>query len=186
MAQLTIRQLELFSALPKHATLSDAAAALHISESGLSQAVSEIEKTVGEQLCVRRKAKGLQLTPAGQYFAHRARQLVDEVSSLVGDLAATRGEITGPIRVGCYVGFPAAVLPPVLAYFAHEHPRAKVEIQVGADDDLLPALADGSLDFAILYDMFLPADLNKRVVYETEVMAVLPAGHRLAHRADVP
>ncbi|PBC51676.1 MULTISPECIES: LysR substrate-binding domain-containing protein [Rhodococcus] len=185
MGQLTVRQLELFSALPRYGTLSEAAAALHISESGLSQAVSEVERIVGEQLCVRRKAKGLQLTPAGQYFAHRARHLVDEVSSLVGDLAATRGEITGPIRVGCYVGFAATVLPPVLAHFAGAHPKAKVGVRVGGDDELLPSLADGTLDFAVLYDMFLPSDLNKRVVYETEVMAVLPADHRLADRISV-
>ncbi|MFI5718949.1 LysR substrate-binding domain-containing protein [Nocardia sp. NPDC051750] len=185
MGRLTVRHLELFAALPQHSTLAEAAAALHISESGLSQAVSEIERIVGEQLCVRRKAKGLQLTPAGQYFARRAGQLADEVDSLVGDLAATRGEITGPVRVGCYVGFADTVLPATLAYFAERHPRARIGVQVGGDDELLPALADGRLDFAVLYDMFLPSDLNKQVVYETEVMAVLPADHRLATLPDV-
>ena len=76
MADFTLRQLQLFSALPEHPTLSAAAAALHISESALSHAITELEKVVGEQLCVRRKARGLQLTPAGQFFAERARALV--------------------------------------------------------------------------------------------------------------
>ncbi|MGQ4618888.1 LysR substrate-binding domain-containing protein [Nocardia sp. R7R-8] len=185
MAKLTMRHLELFAALPRHATLAQAAAALHISESGLSQAVSEIERIVGEQLCVRRKAKGLQLTPAGQYFAQRAGQLVDEASALVGDLAATRGEITGPVGVGCYVALADTVLPATLAHFARHHPKARIGVQVGGDDDLLPALADGRLDFAVLYDMFLPSDLNKQVIYETEVTAVLPADHRLAEQPSV-
>lgn len=65
MADSTLRRLELFAALPNHATLSAAAASLHISESALSQAITGLEKSEGEQLCVRRKAHGLQLTPAG-------------------------------------------------------------------------------------------------------------------------
>ncbi|MFW0795046.1 LysR family transcriptional regulator [Gordonia sp. CPCC 205515] len=185
MAKLTLRQLELVSALPGFRTMAEAAAALHVSESGLSQAVSEVERIVGEPLCVRRKAKGLQMTPAGQYFALRSRRIVEEAAALVDDLSASRGEITGPIRVGCYMGFSATVLPPATAQFANAHPRAQLNVDVGGDDELLPQLRQGSMDFALLYDMALPADLNKKVVYGTEVTAVLPADHRLATQRAV-
>ncbi|MFW0796745.1 LysR family transcriptional regulator [Gordonia sp. CPCC 205515] len=185
MAKLTLRQLELMAALPDYRTMSEAATALHVSESGLSQAVSEVERIVGEQLCVRRKAKGLQMTPAGQYFAQRSRRIVEEAGSLVDELSANRGEITGPIRVGCYVGFSGTILPPAVAHFAREHPRARVEVRVGGDDELLPEIHRGTLDFALLYDISLPADLNRRAIYPTEVTAALPADHRLAGRAAV-
>ncbi|MGV9546060.1 LysR substrate-binding domain-containing protein [Nocardia beijingensis] len=185
MPSLTLRQLELFAALPKYSTLSAAAAALHISESALSHAVSELEKSVGEQLCVRRKARGLQLTPAGQFFAERARMLVRDADELVSQLAAKRGELSGPVKIGCYAGFASTLLPPVLDGFARAHPKVDIGISIGTDDELLPALSSGLLDIALVYDMFLPVGLRSRTIYDTEVLALLPAEHALAEEDSV-
>ncbi len=185
MPGFTLRQLELFAALPKYRTLSAAAAELHISESALSHAVSELERAVGEQLCVRRKARGLQLTPAGQFFAERARALVHDADELISQLAAERGELIGPVKIGCYTGFASTVLPPVLDGFARAHPKVEIGISIGTDDELLPALSAGLLDVAIVYDMFLPEGLDRRAIYDTEVLAVLPADHALAEEESV-
>ncbi|MCG2620956.1 LysR family transcriptional regulator [Arthrobacter sp. I2-34] len=185
MADFTLRQLELFAALPDYPTLSAAASALHISEPALSQAVTGLEKSVGEQLCVRRKAKGLQLTPAGQFFAVRARRLLKEAGELSSELAGLRGRLRGPVRLGCYTGLASNVLPPVLEGFPALHPEVDLGIEVGSQDELLAALDAGRLDAAVVYDLQLPAGLQRRNIYETEVMAMLAAGHRLAGDATV-
>jgi DNA-binding transcriptional LysR family regulator len=181
----TLRQLELFAALPDFPTLAAAAASLHISESALSHAVTELEKSVGEQLCVRRKARGLSLTPAGQFFATRARQLLKDAGELVNGLSNEQGRFRGPVKLGCYSGLATNVIPPVLEGFPAEHPDVVIGLMVGADDDLLPALHVGQLDVAIVYDMQLPPGLRQQVIYETEVMAVLPKNHRLAGEQSV-
>jgi len=146
MAEFTLRQLELFAALPDYATLSAAAAALHISEPALSQAITALEKSVGEQLCVRRKAKGLQLTPAGQFFAVRARRLLQEAGELSSELAGRHGRLRGPVKLGCYTGLASNVLPPVLEGFPALHPDVSLGIEVGSQDELLSALDAGRLD----------------------------------------
>ncbi|MFD9669070.1 LysR family transcriptional regulator [Rhodococcus sp. NPDC059968] len=180
MSSFTLRQLELFSALPEYRTLSAAASALHISESALSHAVSELERAVVEQLCVRHKAKGLQLTPAGQFVATRARILVTDANELVSQLAAEWGVMSGPMTIGCYTGFASTMMPPVLDGFARAHPKVKIGVNIGTDDELWPALLAGLLDVAIVYDMYVPDGMNRRPVYETEVLAVLPEDHPLA------
>lgn len=185
MARFTLRQLELFAALPDHATLSTAAAALHISESALSHAITELERAVGEQLCLRRKARGMQLTPAGRYFAERARAVVADADELASALASQRGELVGPVSVGCFTGFASTVLPPVLDGFARAHPRVEIAITVGTDDELLPPVTAGRLDVAIVYDMFVPDGLAKRPIYRTEILAVLPPEHRLAAEESI-
>ncbi|NKX50665.1 LysR family transcriptional regulator, partial [Arthrobacter deserti] len=134
MAEFTLRLLVLFAALAGHPTLSAAAAALHISEPALSQAISGLEKSVGEQLCVRRKAKGLQLTPAGQFFAVRARRLLREAAELSSDLAGPDGRLRGPDKLGCYTGLASNVLPPVLEGFPALHPEVTLGIEVGSQD----------------------------------------------------
>ncbi|KQU38456.1 MULTISPECIES: LysR family transcriptional regulator [unclassified Rhodococcus (in: high G+C Gram-positive bacteria)] len=180
MASFTLRQLELFCAIPDHPTLGAAAAALHMSESGLSHAITELERIVGEQLCVRRKARGVQLTPAGQFFATHARALLADADELVSRLAAERGELVGPLSIGCYEGISTTILPAVLDGFASAHPRVDVSVHTGHDDELLPMLNAGRLDVAITYDMSLTDEFRSRRIYDTEVLAVLPERHPLA------
>ncbi|WP_416445905.1 LysR substrate-binding domain-containing protein [Leucobacter sp. HNU] len=179
MADVSLRQLELFAALPNFATLSAAAAHLHISESALSQAITALERTVGEQLCVRRKARGLTLTPTGQQFAKRARQILAETQELV--LGASRGqELRGPVKLGCYSTFATNVVPELLEEFPKRYPGVRMEIVVGTNEELLSALEAGRLDVALVYDVSLPVGYRRRKIYATELEVHLHPEHPLA------
>lgn len=181
----TLRQLELFAALPDFSTLAAAASSLHISESALSHAVSELERSLGEQLCIRRKARGFSLTPAGQLFADRARELLKDAEELGHALSSQRGNLRGPVALGCFAGLAPTMLPPLLEGFPRLHPDVNIGITVGAHDDLLAALHAGHLDAAILYDTLLPPGLEHYTIYDTEVVAVLPEGHRLSGEESI-
>lgn len=185
MSKFTLRQLELFVALADFATLSEAAASLHFSESALSQAITRLERAVGEQLCIRRKARGLKLTPAGEYFAVRARALLTEAEDLVAEMSGAAGQLKGPVKLGCFASFAASVLPAILGGFPKLHPSVDVEVVVGTHDELLPALENGRLDLAIVYDMQLPPGFQRQTIYETELQAVLPIEHPLAQQETV-
>ncbi|NKX52614.1 LysR family transcriptional regulator, partial [Arthrobacter deserti] len=134
----------------------------------------------GEQLCVRRKARGLQLTPAGQFFARGARRLLHDADGLVSDLAGSGGRFRGPVKLGVFASFASSVVPAILEGFPVLHPEVTVDVTVGSHDDLLPALDAGMLDLALVYDMLLPPGYARRAIYATELMAVLPPDHRLA------
>jgi len=184
VVDVSLRQLELFAALPHFPTLSAAAAHLHISESALSQAITSLENAVGEQLCVRRKARGLTLTPTGQDFARRARQIVAETHELV--LGAGREqELQGPVRLGCYSSFATNVVPELLEGFPKRHPGVTIEIMVGTNEELLSALEAGRLDVALVYDVSLPVGYRRRRIYATELEAHLHPEHPLAAHATV-
>lgn len=180
MSKFTFRQLELFVALADFPTLSDAAASLHFSESALSQAITRLESSVGEQLCIRRKARGLQLTPAGEHFAVRARALLNDAEDLVAEMSGAAGQLKGSVKLGCFASFAASVLPAILDGFPRLHPGVVVDVVVGTHDELLPALVNGRLDLAIVYDMELPPGFQRQTIYETELQAVLPVDHPLA------
>lgn len=184
MADVSIRQLELFAALPNFTTLSAAAADLHISESALSQAITSLETAVGEQLCVRRKARGLTLTPAGQQFAKRARQIVADTQELV--LQARRGdELEGPVKLGCYSSFATSVLPELLEGFPKRHPGVHIDVMVGTYEELLEALDAGRLDTALVYNVNLPVGYRRRKIYATRLEAHLPPEHPLTSSATI-
>lgn len=179
MADVSLRQLELFAALPNFGTLSAAAAHLHISESALSQAITNLEKTVGEQLCVRRKARGLTLTPTGQQFAEQARRIMADTQELV--LSAGRGqELRGPVKLGCYTSFAVNLVPELLEGFPKRHPGVDLEIMVGTNEELLDALEAGHLDVALVFDVSLPVGYRRRRIYATELQVHLHPEHPLA------
>jgi DNA-binding transcriptional LysR family regulator len=185
LVNFTLRQLEYFVALSEHETLSAAAATLHISESTLSHATTELEKSLGIRLCHRRKSKGLTLTSAGRHFADRARMILQEIAELALHAAAPEDLLRGPVRLGCFSGVANNVLPEVLEGLAAAHPQVEILLTVATDHELLPALFSGKLDLVILYDMLLPPNLNRRTIYGTEVTAVVHAEHRLAEQQAI-
>lgn len=184
MGDVTLRQLELFAALPNFTTLSAAAAHLHISESALSQAITGLERAVGEQLCVRRKARGLTLTPSGQQFARHARQIVGETRELV--LSARQGDaLRGPVKIGCFTSFATSVVPELLEGFPKRHPAVQLEIVEGTNEELLAALDAGHLDVALVYDVSLPIGYRRRNIYATELEVHLHPEHPLASAPSI-
>jgi len=62
----TLKQLCYFVAVADHASITEAARALFISQPAVSSAISHLEKTFGVQLLLRYQAKGTALTAAGR------------------------------------------------------------------------------------------------------------------------
>lgn len=185
MLRFSLRQLELMAELPRHPTLGSAATELRISESALSQAITAVERIAGEQLCVRRKSHGIRMTPAGQYFSDKARRIVADAMELETEFPRTEGRLRGPVAIGCFASLASHVVPSVLEGFPGLHPEIDVSVRVGTHDDLLPALENGELDLAIVYDLLLPPGLAKRKIYETRLEVVLHPEHPLAARKSL-
>ena len=181
----TLRQLELFVTLADYPTLSAAAAALHISESALSNAISQLERGLGAQLCVRRKARGMTLTPTGHFFAAKASSILRDVQELSNDVAARDGKTVGEVRIGCFTTLTATVLPPIMHHLPEIHPGVRITVSVATQEELLDQLDKGRLDFAFLYDQYLPDYLQKTPIYQAEEMALLSEDHPLAARASI-
>ncbi|MEU3331863.1 LysR substrate-binding domain-containing protein [Glutamicibacter creatinolyticus] len=180
MSGFSLRHLQIMAELPEHDTLGSAASELHISESALSQALNTIERLAGEQLCLRRKAHGITMTASGRYFSSLARKIVAEVEDLNATFPHREGVLRGPVRFGCFASLSPHLIPAIMEGFPPLHPQVQVSVQVGTHDDLIPALNSGELDVAFVYDLMLPPDLRKQVVYETEMQVLLHPQHPLA------
>mgnify|MGYP003604588721 CR=1 FL=1 len=181
---VTLRQMEAFAALEEHPTMAAAAKALHLSESALSHSISTLEHALGQQLCIRRRAHGVTLTPSGRAFARQAREILRSTASLVAEASSHGDTLQGPIALGCYAGLASNILPVVIETMTREHPGITISLTVGDNGELLEGMHDGRLDLAFLYDIALPSGLELRPLYPTQVMAVLAADHPLAQRPE--
>lgn len=111
--RFSLRQLHYFVAIAEAGSLSEAASRLHVSQPGLSQALTDLEKALGIQLTVRRKAHGVTLTPSGEEFLRHARELLRHSEELEF-LTAGTDVLSGVLSLGCQVTLAPTVLPPLL------------------------------------------------------------------------
>lgn len=176
----TMRQLVAFVAVAETGTISAAADRLLVSQSAVSLAVTELEKALSAQLCVRRRAHGVHLTPAGESLLARARALLQQASEIEDEMLGAGGELAGRLAVGCYTTVGPTILPPLLSEFTELHPRVSLEFREAMADELGERLEGGALDAVITYDLELPPAWRTATLMTRRPALVVQAGHRLA------
>jgi DNA-binding transcriptional LysR family regulator len=181
----TLRQLEYFVAAAETGTLSGAAARCHVSQAGIALAVTDLERALGVQLLLRRKAKGVTLTPAGQRVLADARALLGQAEELESTAEASGGQLAGRLRMGCYTVLAPFFVPPLLDTFAAEHPLLRLDVVEDAQPELQRLLLDGAIEVALLYDRGLHPDIDHRLVKRLRPYVLLSADHRLARNSQV-
>ncbi|WP_031465641.1 LysR substrate-binding domain-containing protein [Sciscionella sediminilitoris] len=177
MPDFTLRQLECFVAVAEHATIAHAAEALHASASAVSAALEELEKHLGEQLLVRRRAHGITLTTAGRALLPRARAVLSAARDLT---PSADGRLTGRLTLGCYRTLAASLLPRLIEGFTREHPLVGLDFIEGSGEELLRAIEEGRADAGILYDRDIHEELETLPLQNLRAHVLLAADHRLA------
>jgi DNA-binding transcriptional LysR family regulator len=185
MLRYTLRQVQYFVAAADHGSIRAAAEAVHVSQAGLSLALTELEKALGVQLAVRHKAKGITLTSAGTRFLSEARTLLRQAEELQAATSEAPGELSGPLAIGCYSTLAAFWVPPITAGFAAAHPRLSLSLTEGAPAKLQADMLDGQLDAVLTHTRHLVPGADHQVVRAARPYVLVGAGHRLAGRAGV-
>ena len=78
---MELRHLRYFVAVAEAGSLTVAARKLRTSQPSLSRQIRDLEDEVGAQLLTRR-ARGIELTPAGRAFLEHARTVLSQVEGL--------------------------------------------------------------------------------------------------------
>ncbi|MFJ5234427.1 LysR family transcriptional regulator [Kitasatospora sp. NPDC088391] len=145
---MELRQLRTFEAVVAHRTVTEAAGALGLAPSSVSEQVRALETSLGTAL-FDRHPRGMTLTPAG-------RRLLPWAARLREQAERARRETTAAhplVRLGALETLGAVHLPALLAELAERRPRLQTEVHTGqVRDALLAALADGTLDAVLLLD----------------------------------
>src|SRR5277367_6866489 len=80
-ARMELRHLRYFVAVAEAGSLTVAASRkLHTSQPSLSRQIRDLESELGAQLLARR-ARGVELTPAGRAFLEHARAVLSQVAA---------------------------------------------------------------------------------------------------------
>lgn len=181
--RFTLRQLAYLVELADAGSFATAAARLHLTPSAMAVAVSELERTLGLKLTVRRRAHGVTLTPAGRKIADQAQRVLleaDRLTELPDDV-----QVRGTVHLGCYTTLAPSELPDLLGEFGRRFPESTVQLIEAGQDRLTQLLLAGELDAAIMYDLGLDKGLRKIKLSRKELHILLPEAHPLASRQEL-
>src|SRR5712664_3518824 len=177
---MELRHLRYFVAVADAGSLTVAAEqTLHTSQPSLSRQIRDLEDEVGAQL-LRRRARGIELTPAGRAFLDHARSVLSQVEA-AAEAARRVAHPPKPCFVmGFLTGHELTWMPEALQILHHELPNIDVMISSQYSPLLANALVKGTVDAAFLRRERGMPDLAYRLLVKEPLVVVLPGDHRLA------
>ncbi len=183
---MELRQLRYAVTLARELHFGRAAAREHVAQSAFSQQIQRLERELQVRL-FDRSTHHVRLTDAGRVLTDGARRLLVDLDDLVAQTRAAAGEgAVAPLRLGC-VGY-AQWWPEVraaLAAFAAQAPEVDVRTTYGTVLDLVAGVREGTLDAVVVNGQVPDETLDSVGLARMPVEVLLPAGHRLAGRAEI-
>ncbi|WP_190143541.1 LysR family transcriptional regulator [Streptomyces glebosus] len=186
---ITWERLRVFAAVARFGSVSEAAAALHITGPAVSQHVRKLEKEVQCQL-VERDGRGIRLTSAGHILAGSAHIMVSTLADAERDLANLHGLVAGPLRIGGVASVLRTLVPDVLHRLIERHPRLEPSLRDGEAVDMIPMLQARQLDAVVTeswdhHPAHLPPGVRTTLLMHEDAQLAVPEGHPLAGREFV-
>ncbi len=182
---MELRHLRYFVAVAEVGSLTVAAKQrLHTSQPSLSRQIRDLEHEVGARLLTRR-ARGIELTPAGRVFLDHARLVLTQVEA-AGEAARRVAHPSKPcFRMGFLTGHELKWMPEALRILRDELPNIDVMVSSQYSPLLADGLSKGKIDAAFLRREKGRPELAYRVLVKETLMVVLPSDHRLAARKAI-
>jgi DNA-binding transcriptional LysR family regulator len=146
---MKLHQLQALVGAVDHGSIRAAARALHLTQAALTKSLRQLEEDAGVALLVR-KSRGVVLTETGLRLHTRARLVMRQLQLAQDELRQSLGDQTGAVRVGLTPYLMLTVLGESFRWFRKRYPRVELRLMEGLVTRVLPALRDGSLDFAIV------------------------------------
>jgi LysR family hca operon transcriptional activator len=177
---MELRHLRYFVAVAEAGSLTVAAEQkLHTSQPSLSRQIRDLESELGVQLLTRR-ARGIELTPAGRAFLDHARLVLSQVDA-ASEAARRVAHPSKPcFTMGFLTGHELKWMPEALRILRHELPNIDVMVSSQYSPLLADGLSKGRVDAAFLRRERGVPELAYRVLVKEQLMVDLPSEHRLA------
>jgi DNA-binding transcriptional LysR family regulator len=179
---LLIRQFQYLVALARERHFARAAAACHVTQPTLSSGIKQLEESLGV-LVVERGQRFRGLTPEGERVLAWARRITSDVQSLRQDVDATRGELSGRLRVGV-VPSALPVIALLTAPFAERHPGTSITVTSLTSRAIERALEEFEIDAGITYlDEEPLGRISVVPLYHERYVLVTPARSAIGSRS---
>jgi DNA-binding transcriptional LysR family regulator len=168
-----IRQLEYLVALSRTGHFGQAAEQCHVSQSGLSNAIRQLEEELGVPVVLRhQRFQGF--TTEGLRVVEWAKRLVADRNAMLQELSMLQRNLIGRLRIGAMPNC-SPILPFITRRFTEMYPAIRVNISFLGVDELRRKLTSFDLDAGLGYlDPDDPGLLAVRPLYREQLGLLVP------------
>lgn len=178
------RQLRNFIVVAEELNFTRASQRLGVTQQGLSTQIKQLEQHVAVALFAR-STRHVELTAAGAAFLQHARDALHRLDFGVEQARAVHRGEHNRLVLGCIEGAALTLTAPILAAFRQRHPNITLESNYFTYETPSAGLSDRQVDVAIVRRPFEDDGLRFEPLFRQPLMAMLPANHRLANRAEI-
>jgi LysR family cys regulon transcriptional activator len=178
---VTLQQLRYLSEVVRQdLNISKAAAALRVSQPGLSRQLQLLERELEVELFVRNRKRLVRLTHAGIEI-HRNAEITLESASNIREAAREHsGENQGTLTIATTHTQARYALPDVIRRFAQRYPQVQLSLRQGTPGDVSLLVASGSADLSIATEPVEPrSDVLLLPCYQLQRIVLTPVRHPL-------
>ena len=175
--RITLRQLELFTAICQERTVTAAAARVGLSQAATSQALAELENLLERKLFARH-GRRLLLNAVGRRLLPSAIEVLDRVRD-IESLGALH-----PVDVALYASLTAGnyMLPSIISRFVRTHPSYRFHVSIGNTEQVAESLLRFESDAGWIEGIVEDAALIAFPWREDPLVVVAKPDHPLAGR----
>ncbi len=191
---MDIRQLEYIISLADHPNMTDAAAALGISQSTLSRSVAEISKQIGIPLFSR--GKSLQLTPAGRKYVEGARKIIAVRNQTYQLIHSATDRDQEYINIGLAPHVDSSIMVEIYDQFQRQFPQVQLIITEGYSMEIAELVKRRVLDISVgiqseelIYKYglhFIPTQKLEHLIAIAETNSLSEGGAYTGYDPDIP
>lgn len=183
---MELRNVRAFVAVADERHFGRAAANLNLTQPALSLRIQVLERELGLQL-LRRNAREVHLTPAGEALLVHARALLQEEDRALREMKDHVAGLTGRLRISYLNVWNLGLPTQIVAEFRRLHPAVKLDTSSG--HSLLNAhrvMAD-EVDFAFVGTQAIDGDdVVVRPLDRQEIVLVMTPANHLAAMQTIP
>ncbi|KIL35764.1 LysR family transcriptional regulator [Cohnella kolymensis] len=180
---MTIAKFEVFNTVIELGSLTKAAEALHLTQSGVSHAIASLETEMGFPLLIRGRS-GISLTCDGERILKYIRDILQKNEQIKQEAAIIKGLEIGTVRVGTFPSVSIQWLPGILKEFQAQHPSIEIRLLEGNYDEVERWILNGDVDFGFI-SLPTAAPFETIPLKKDRMLCIMPQGHALSEKQTI-
>lgn len=178
-SRVNSRQIEVFATVMKTGTLSGAAAALGVTQPGVSRLIADLEASLGFALFDRVRNRIIP-TPEGKTFFAEVEASFRGMDRLRASAARIRDHGVGQLRIATLSSLGSSIVPDAVRRFRVLRPEATITLMVLSSREVRDGVVCGTYDVGLAADEIDLSGVDHQVFVQPQAYCVMPLGHPLA------
>jgi DNA-binding transcriptional LysR family regulator len=168
--------------LAEELNFTRAADRLHITQSGFSKQINEVETQNGFNLFIRKNKRNVELTEVGRIFIEEARLAILHLERAV---RAAREGSDGILTIGHSPDADQAWISAILAIHLPMYPKLRVQLISEFSPELVRSVMGGDLNLAVVTAPPESSRITAAAFAQTRFYAALPQTHAAAQKQTI-